>query len=172
MTDFKWFLLCIFGFILLIIGLSTFEFSIYSSCIRLCIFKAEYINSCKSECSRRKKHGNGSYEAGIIFLFFGSILALVSIRMVTRRLANNISFGKERNAKAELTEVVEVFGKTDTESASLQEQLRAQTAQTQAITERLSQLEELLQTRVQENNIQEVNEPRPLGRESKNLGSE
>jgi hypothetical protein len=150
MTDFNLFLLCIFGVILLIIGLSIFEFSNYNACIHACDGRdGNGLETCKIKCSHRRQL-KSSYEAGITFMIFGSILTLCSFPIVTLRLSNNISFGNKfgnkRNVRAELTKVVEVDEKTNTDDlANLQEQLKAQTAQIQTFAERLSQVEKSLQ---------------------------
>src|SRR3954465_7608266 len=97
MTDLRCFLLCIFGFIILIIGLSIFEFAIYSACVHLCNYDGYFsLQTCQVRCTlRRKLIGEGSYEAGITFIVLGSILALCSFPIMIRRLTN-ISFGNVR----------------------------------------------------------------------------
>src|SRR5256885_1477529 len=138
MSDFKWFLFCIFSFILLIIGLSFYEYSIHDACIMTCYaYSGEF---CNSKC--HEYYGSISYAAGIAFMVLGSIIVLISFPVVTGKLTNKLP-DNTTNAGAELTEVVEVVD-TD-ESITLQEKLKAQTAQIQALTERLRQYETLQQ---------------------------
>jgi hypothetical protein len=160
MTDFKWFLLCVFSFILLITGLFLYEFTTYKICRDLCG------GGCGEECLNYSDK-NVSFETGIVLMVLGFVIVLCSCPIVTRRLTNRSS-GDKRNARAELTEVVE---KADTdELTNLREQLKAKTDQVQALTERLSQYEKLPQeTIIQQTSARETH---PLGNESKNTKSE
>src|SRR4051812_38489991 len=149
MSNFKWFLLCIFSFFLIIIGLSSYDNSTYNACIDICYHESTYpSDSCKFKCynytsdfenEHNKEHdydvyvyGSGSYAAGIVFMFFGSVIILCSIPAMSRRLKNR-SPENTRNARTELMEVVGVGVDA---SAILREQLKAKNAQIQVLTER------------------------------------
>src|SRR3954447_18306984 len=97
MSDVKWFLLCIFSFVLLVIGLSSYDNSTYNSCVDICYEKSPYSEICKSNCYYYEYYGAGTYAAGIIFAIVGSVIVLCSIPIVAHRL-NNGSPYNTRNA--------------------------------------------------------------------------
>jgi hypothetical protein len=137
MTDLRWFLLCIFGFLLVVSGFPVwyFQYVPFDNCRDKCGY-ADL--SCSSSCLEQTKTQNA---AGIILMVLGSVVVVCSCPIVTRRLKSQ-------------TNLTGAPTQANTGSANLREQLNTQSAQLQAITERLAQMEKGRET-----------ETRPLGSE-------
>src|SRR4051794_36217374 len=85
MSDLKWFLFCVFSFILLIIGLSSYYNSTHSACLDICRMKHS-ARVCNTSCYYY--YDAGFFAVGVGLMFIGSIIVLISFSVITRRLNN------------------------------------------------------------------------------------
>jgi hypothetical protein len=139
MTDLKWFLLCVFGFLLVISGLSLWFVS-YSGAVSHYLYCKINCPSCIS-CSGIYSQARAQGISGVALMILGTIITLCSCPIVTRRLKSR-------------TNLTGTPTQANNESVNLREQINMQRAQLQSITERLAQMEKGQET-----------ETRPLGSE-------
>jgi len=146
MTDLRWFLLCVFGFILLITGFSLWEYAYvpYENCSPYNC----YTYPCP-DCTDSYMNARIQSVAGIVLMALGPLLVVISCPIVTHRLnlrANAEAPTQQVLTPSSLTQPVRTAN-IDYSAATLRDQFNARDAQIQNLTERLGQMEKGQQSR-------------------------